>query len=115
MKPKGISRSLVAVLAIGIIVGSIVTGSAVYFLLQSGNPSQQLAQTPKPAQPLEKFKVIGHSVNTAAIFLVIDAGKDRGIWASNGLDPEFIFNSEGRPNVASDIKEQVASGIKIGW
>lgn len=63
---------------------------------------------------MEKFKAIGHWADGSSVFAVIDAGKDRGIWASNGLDPEFIFKPDRSPNVAADLKEQVASGIKIG-
>jgi ABC-type nitrate/sulfonate/bicarbonate transport system substrate-binding protein len=43
----------------------------------------------------------------------MDAGKDRGIWAKSGLDPEFV-TIQGRAILASDLKQQVASGIKIG-
>ena len=118
--PKATSRSVnksivVAVILTAIIVGSVV-GVAVYayFALQPA-PAQQLVSQPKPAPRLEKFKAAGYTWNCDICFLVADAGKDRRIYANNGLDPEWVVPPPGRPPfVAADIKEQVAFGIKIG-
>ena len=38
---------------------------------------------------------------------------ERGIWANNGIDPDFVA-TQGKTNVAADIKEQVSQGIKMG-
>ncbi len=56
----------------------------------------------------------GWSPLCEACFLIIDAGKDRGIWASNGIDPEWVT----RPTpgfTATDITQMIESGIKIGF
>jgi len=44
-------------------------------------------------------------------FLLVDAGKQKGIWANNGLDPEFV------PAAGSSVqlKTLVESGVKIGF
>jgi len=75
--------------------------------------TQQLASVPKAQGPaLEKFNVSGAFERTLSTFLVIDAGKEKGIWASNGMDPQFVTIR--RALTAAEIKEQIASGIKIG-
>jgi ABC-type nitrate/sulfonate/bicarbonate transport system substrate-binding protein len=71
---------------------------------------------PKTAQApaaLQRFKVVVNC-NPGAVptWISIDAGKDKGIWAKHGLDPEFICQS--RAVLASDIREHVASGISFG-
>jgi len=110
MESAGISRSTVGLVAISFVVGSIITGSGVYFLLQQGI-SQPISSAPKPA--LDRFKVSGFSPTVDSIILLTNTGRDRGIWSSWGLDPEFIFNPD-RPIVAADLKQQVESGIKFG-
>lgn len=63
---------------------------------------------------LEKLKVSGWSSTCEPCFLIIETGKEQGIWAKQGLDPEWIT----KPNpsfVGADIKEMVASGIRTGF
>lgn len=45
------------------------------------------------------------------MFLLVDAGKAQGIWARNGLDPEFV-PAAGSP---AQIKEDIATGTQIGF
>lgn len=76
--------------------------------------TQQLASAPKQVQTsaLTKFNVSGAFERTLSAFLVIDAGRDKGIWTSNQLDPQFVTIR--RALTAAEIKDQVASGINIG-
>lgn len=77
---KSAISTIVAVILTAIIAGSVVGGAVyAYFALQFA-PAQQLVSQPKPA--LEKFKAGGYLINAEQVFLVIDAGKERGIWAS---------------------------------
>ena len=105
---KTISR-LLLVLAI-IALTSLVAFPDLFLPKDS---TQESALAPKAQGPtLEKFNVSGAFERTLSTFLVIDAGKEKGIWASNGLDPQFVTIR--RALTASEIKEQVASGLKIG-
>jgi ABC-type nitrate/sulfonate/bicarbonate transport system substrate-binding protein len=61
---------------------------------------------------LARFNVSGAFERTPSAFLVIEAGKEKGIWTSNGLDPQFVTTRRGF--TAGDIEQQLASGIKIG-
>jgi ABC-type nitrate/sulfonate/bicarbonate transport system substrate-binding protein len=81
-----------------------------------GLHTNESSNIPKPAsspQSLQKFKALGWSATSELDFLIRDAGKERGIWANNGLDPEFVIPL-GRSPLARDIKDQVASGVQIG-
>jgi len=59
----------------------------------------------------DKFKASGEHKNFEWFFLILDAAKEQGIWTKNGLDPAFV------PAAASavQLKEQVESGVRIGW
>jgi ABC-type nitrate/sulfonate/bicarbonate transport system substrate-binding protein len=75
------------------------------------------ASPPKPAtEPttLQRFKASGFSATLDITFLLMEAGKEQGFWSSNSLDPEFV-TIPGRSVRSPDLKEQVASGIKIGF
>lgn len=81
------------------------------FFFQIVAPVQQSVSAPKSVPALEKFKVSGQNALPIGVGnFVVSAGKDRGIWARYGLDPEFIPF----PLSTTELKEQVASGIKIG-
>ncbi|MCS4539019.1 MAG: ABC transporter substrate-binding protein [Thaumarchaeota archaeon] len=95
--------------ALGAVVTTIVFTSFIF--LQQASPAQQIARAPKPAQTLERFKVSGWSAS--ADFPITAGGKEQDIWTRNGLDPEWVYVGN-RLTVVSDIKEQLASGIKIG-
>ncbi len=58
-----------------------------------------------------KFKAAGEHATFEWFFLLVDAGKEQGIWAKDGLDPEFV------PVAGSSVqlKERVDAGIKIGF
>lgn len=100
-----------APLAIGIIIGGLVV--AAFFLLQQGAPIQQSGSTARqvPSQ-LDRFKASGYFEFYEGTFLLIDAGRDRGIWARYGLDPEWVYPPS--PINAASFEKHVASGNKIG-
>ena len=76
---------------------------------------EQLAPIPKPAAPvLAKFKASGYSAVLETPYLLMDAGTDRSIFAKYGLDPEWI-TIPGRSITATDLKQLVENGIKIGF
>lgn len=86
-------------------------------LLLLQTPPGTAAQSPQPQQPvtaptaLQHFKAGGQNATFEWFFLLTDAGQEQGIWARNGLDPEWTP----APGSAAQLKEQVASGIKIGF
>src|SRR5205085_1612772 len=43
--------------------------------------------------------------------LIVDAAKQQGIWAKHGLEPEFVPAA----GSAVQLKEQMESGVKLGW
>lgn len=106
MKHKGISRLAMVLVVVVVIVGA----SAAFFLLQTRTTAPQTA--PSPAQA-GNLKVSGYNPTVEAYSLVVMAATERGIWSSNDINPEFI-TLPSRTTLASDIKEQVDSGIKIG-
>ena len=56
--------------------------------------SQSEAQTAQTRQPLlaapYKFKAAVENPAFEWFFLLVDTGKEQGIWAKHGLDPEFV-------------------------
>lgn len=96
-------------LALAIIAIVTIIFSLYAFLLRD---SAQQSASPGAQPALERFNVSGAFERTLSTFLVIDAGKERGVWANNGMDPQFITIR--RALTAAEIKEQVASGVKIG-
>jgi NitT/TauT family transport system substrate-binding protein len=58
-----------------------------------------------------RFKAAAEHATFEWFFLLVDAGKQQGIWAKNGLDPEFV------PVAGSSLqlKERIDSGTKIGY
>jgi len=103
-----ISRKTFAVFAALLLVS--VTANVYFFLPR--NISQGGSSNPNPAPTiLQKFKASGYSAIYEGTFLIIDAGKDRGVWASNGIEPDFIYTF---PSDHIKLKEQVVSGIELG-
>jgi ABC-type nitrate/sulfonate/bicarbonate transport system substrate-binding protein len=80
-----------------------VTGIAICFLA-AGSAVAQQGSSP------EKFKASGEHASFEWLFLPIGAGKEQGLWARNGLDPEFVPAAAS----AAQLKQQVEAGIKIG-
>src|SRR3977135_975277 len=71
---------------------------------------QHQQSTPAPIAPV-KFKAAVENATFEWFFLLVDAGRDQGIWAKNGLDPEFVPAA----GSSEQLKERVESGIKIGF
>jgi NitT/TauT family transport system substrate-binding protein len=67
------------------------------------------AQTTAPA--LKEFNAGGENGTFEWLFLLTDAGKEQGIWTKNGLAPKWVSAA----GSATQLKEQVASGTKIGF
>jgi ABC-type nitrate/sulfonate/bicarbonate transport system substrate-binding protein len=76
-----------------------------------------MAQSPQPQQPpavaaaLTHVKSGGQNAIFEWFFLLTDAGQEQGIWARNGLVPEWAP----APGSAVQLTEEIASGIKIGF
>lgn len=70
----------------------------------------QSQSSPSASSSPYKFKAAADHQAFEWFFLIVDAGKGQGIWAKNGLEPEFV------PVAASSaqIKERLDAGIKIG-
>lgn len=87
------------------------------FALIIGAPFPSQAQTSQMQQPKlavtspYKFKAAVENPTFEWFFLLVDAGKDQGFWAKNGLDPEFVPAA----GSAAQLKERVDSGVKIGF
>src|SRR5260370_27346259 len=89
--------------------------AALAIVMAVGATSSPQAQTPQSRQPSSAAK---HKFNAAVensafewFFLLVDAGKEQGIWAKHGLDPEFAPTA----GSAAQLKERVDAGIKIGF
>ena len=68
-------------------------------------------QQPTPAHTAPaKFKAAIENPTLEWLFLLVDAGKDQGIWAKNGLDPEFVPAA----GTSAQLKERVDAGVKFG-
>src|SRR5450756_1439453 len=84
------------------------------FALITGAPFSSQAQPSQMQQPKlavtspYKFKAAGEHATSEWFFLLVDAGKDQGIWAKNGLDPEFVPVA----GSSAQLKERVDSGVK---
>jgi NitT/TauT family transport system substrate-binding protein len=89
-------------IAVALTIGMTFAASA-----QTSQPQQS---TPAPKAPY-KFKAAGEHATFEWFFLLVDAGKAQGIWAKNGLDPEFV------PVAGSSVqlKERIDAGIQIGF
>jgi len=77
--------------------------------------SQSAAQTVQTRQALSaaphKFKAAVENPAFEWFFLLVDTGKEQGIWAKHGLDPEFVPAA----GSAAQLKERVDAGIEIGF
>lgn len=101
--------------ALGAVLATSLFASLFFFQIVA--PVQQSVSAPKPAQApqeLQKFKILIGSPTYEGYFLVLDAAKDRGIWAKYGLDPE-VSTWTGRACTATCVNDQVAAGVKMGF
>lgn len=75
----------------------------------SAQTSQLPPSAPTPAAPY-RFKAAGEGT-FEWFFLLVDGGKEQGIWAKNGLDPEFV------PVAGSSVqlKERIDAGVQMGF
>lgn len=85
-----------------VIIATVTSGAA-----QTAPP--RVASGP-PTVPY-RFKVAAEHPSFEWFFLLIDAGRDQGIWAKYGLDPEFVPAA----GPATELKERVAAGVKMGY
>jgi NitT/TauT family transport system substrate-binding protein len=67
------------------------------------------AQTTAPAP--KAFNAAGENGTFEWLFLLTDTGKEQGIWTKNGLAPRWVPAAAS----ATQLREQVASGTKIGF
>src|SRR4051812_46439300 len=63
------------------------------------------------AMPSHQFKAASEQASFEWFFLVVDAGKEQGIWTRNGLDPEFVAAA----GSSGQLKAIVASGVATGF
>jgi len=95
--------------------GRLIFTSVVALTIAAAGPA--MAQSAQPggtssgtAVP-HRFKVAGAHPAFEWYFLLIEAGREQGIWTKHGLDPEFVPAAV----VATELKERVGSGLKIGY
>jgi NitT/TauT family transport system substrate-binding protein len=95
--------------------GHLIFTSVIAFMTAAAAPA--MAQTAQPggtssgtAVPY-RFKLAAEHPAFEWFFLLIDAGKEQGIWTKHGLDPEFVPAA----GPASEIKERVGSGVRLGY
>lgn len=100
---RSLAIAIIAIIALG-------TSNVYLFsiIMQQSNSLQKPAQAPT----LQKFKAYGLQKDWEGTFLIIDAGKDKGVWTKYGLDPEFVYKELGFPTVGKDL---VDSGVSIGF
>jgi ABC-type nitrate/sulfonate/bicarbonate transport system substrate-binding protein len=61
----------------------------------------------------QKLTASAYNLALEGYYLIVDAGKDRGIYLKNGLDPDWITRP-GRAIGASDLKDLIAQGTELG-
>jgi ABC-type nitrate/sulfonate/bicarbonate transport system substrate-binding protein len=61
--------------------------------------------------PSHQFKAAAEHVSFEWFFLLVDAGNEKGFWARNGLDPEFVPAA----GSSAQLKTLIDSGVKIGF
>jgi NitT/TauT family transport system substrate-binding protein len=90
-----------------------IFATVIVLLIGASCPSQaQTPQLPKAASMSSyQFKAAAEQGSFEWFFLLVDAGKDKGIWARNGLDPEFVPAA----GSSAQLKALIDSGIKIGF
>lgn len=90
-----------------------IFGTVLALLIGATDPSQ--AQTPQmqkaASMPSHQFKAAAEQGSFEWFFLLVDAGKEKGIWARNGLDPEFVPAA----GSSTQLKTLIDSGVKIGF
>lgn len=67
----------------------------------------------RPARADQQVTASAYNVALEGYYLIVDAGKDKGTYLSNGLDPEWI-TTPGRAIDATDLRNLIAQGTEIG-
>jgi ABC-type nitrate/sulfonate/bicarbonate transport system substrate-binding protein len=69
------------------------------------------AASPSQGQTVSyQLKAAAENPSLEWFFLIVDAGKEQGIWAKHGLQPEFVPTA----GSATQLKERVDAGVKLG-
>jgi ABC-type nitrate/sulfonate/bicarbonate transport system substrate-binding protein len=61
--------------------------------------------------PSHQFKAASEQGSFEWFFLIVDAGKENGIWTRHGLDPEFVPAA----GSSAQLGTLIGSGVKIGF
>ena len=90
-----------------------IFGTVVSLLIGASGPSQaQIPQAREAASvPTRQFKAAAEQGSFEWFFLLVDAGNEKGFWAGNGLDPEFVPAA----GSSAQLKSLIDSGVKIGF
>lgn len=70
-----------------------------------------LAASPVTAE--RRVAASGYHSSLEAYYLVMEAGRDRGIYRAHGLEPQWVTRA-GRAVAANDLKLLVAEGTEVG-
>jgi NitT/TauT family transport system substrate-binding protein len=85
--------------------------ASVVSVLAAAPMQAQTANLQPVAMPFHQFKAASEQATFEWFFLIVDAGKEQGIWARNGLDPEFVAAA----GSSTQLKAIVASGVSVGF
>jgi NitT/TauT family transport system substrate-binding protein len=87
-------------------VVALMTAAAAPAMAQS-QPGGTSSGTAVP----DRFKLAATHPAFEWFFLLVDAATEQGIWTKHGLDPELVPAA----GPATEIKERVGSGVKLGY
>jgi ABC-type nitrate/sulfonate/bicarbonate transport system substrate-binding protein len=90
---------------------STVSALAIVAPFAAHAQAPQLRQSGLPVTAQHRFTAAAEHAAFEWFFLIVDAGKEQGIWARNGLDPEFVPAA----GSSAQLEKLVRSGIKIGF
>jgi len=90
-----------------------IFGTVAALMIGASDPLQAKSSQPQKAaaMPSHQFKAAAEQGSFEWFFLLVDAGKEKGIWARNGLDPEFVPAA----GSSAQLKTLIDSGVKIGF
>jgi len=93
----------------------LILGTVAALMIGVPFPSHAEAPQSRQSEPAslvpQRFKAAAENAAFEWFFLLVDAGKDKGIWTKNGLDPEFVPAA----GSSAQLEERVNSGIGIGY
>jgi len=82
----GVEKKPLATFALGILLATVMVSAL--FMTRQGGSNEMPALSSNPPSALEKIKVSLLSLADSTV-LIRELGKDTGIYAKNGLDPDF--------------------------